>query len=300
MSFERIPKPNFFVVGAPKCGTTALSEYLAAHPNVYFSSPKEPEYFNTDHAEDFRFACSEEVYASCFRGANERHAVVGEGSVWYFHSEVAVSRILAFRPDARFIVMVRNPVDMVYSLHSELIFTNDEDVEDFETAWRLQNDRKSGRKLPGRCREPKAIRYGDVGKLGRDLERLYSSVPRDRVAVVIFDDFKRNTDAVYRQILGFLEVPVIPLPDYPVVNASKRVTSRAFRGVLHFSTRVKRTLGYHKSLGIGRRLALLNATSTARPPLSPELRRELCNYFRDDVELLSSLTKRDLKHWVTA
>ena len=71
------PKPNFFIIGAPKCGTTALSEYLRSHPSVLISEPKEPHYFSTDI--DTRYAIRDlEGYRACYAGASAAHQLIGE------------------------------------------------------------------------------------------------------------------------------------------------------------------------------------------------------------------------------
>ncbi len=190
-------EPNFFVIGGPKCGTTALSEYLRSHPHVFFSNPKEPNFFNEDFAN--RRTLDMRTYLHLFEGATDEHAAVGEGSVLYLRSEVAVPKILSFRPDARFVVMVRNPVDMVYSLHSQTVYHGTEDVTDFREAWRLQDERRAGRRLPKLCVDPKEFLYGEMCLLGSQIERLYRSVYGDRVKVVFFEDFVRDTRAAQQQ-----------------------------------------------------------------------------------------------------
>jgi hypothetical protein len=139
-------KPNFFIIGAPKSGTTSLANYLSAHPEVHFSDPKEPKYFHSDFHPEHRYALDEGGYLGCFDpGEMSRCSAVGEGTVWYLYSEVAVSRILEFNPEARLIAMLRNPVDLAYSLHSQLLYGGHENLESFEEAWRAQEDRAQGR-----------------------------------------------------------------------------------------------------------------------------------------------------------
>src|SRR5581483_10303187 len=174
-------KPDFFILGAPKCGTTSLAAWLAEHPDIYMSPEKEPHFFNTDHK---RYVTALEGYERLFEGASDRHAAVGEASVWYLSSEDAVANILAYNPAARFIVMLRNPVEMAPSLHEEQVFTGREEVRDFATAWDLQEARKRGHDLPRLTWEPKHLLYGDMCRLGAQLERLFSRVPAERVKMI--------------------------------------------------------------------------------------------------------------------
>jgi hypothetical protein len=189
----KIKKPNFFIVGAPKCGTTSLSFYLREHPNVFFSKPKEPHHFSTDLSKRKGDVINRERYLNLFRGANSYKAV-GEGSVWYLYSKVAVSKIIQFNPRAKFIVMIRNPVDMFRSLHSYLLTTLDEDIRDPCKAWELQKERSVGRFLPPYCRGSEYLQYGDICKLGEQIRRLFEIVPNNKnIKIIKFIDFKKNT-----------------------------------------------------------------------------------------------------------
>ena len=116
-------KPNVFIIGAPKCGTTSLREYLGSHPNVYACKPEEPHFFCTDLKGRYNGLTEPEYLRKYFHGANSRHKVIIDKSTWYLYSKSAVLNILKFDADAKFIVMVRNPINMVYSLHSELLWT---------------------------------------------------------------------------------------------------------------------------------------------------------------------------------
>jgi hypothetical protein len=111
-----IKKPNFFLVGAPKSGTTAMVQYLATHPDI-FMAKKEMHFFGGDlrfRAPFYRHNLNE--YLAEFQGCNG-HCRVGEASVWYLLSSQAASEIYAFKPAANIIVMLREPVEMLYSLY---------------------------------------------------------------------------------------------------------------------------------------------------------------------------------------
>ena len=108
--------PDFFIIGAPKSGTTSLSEYLRAHPGIFFSQPKEPFFYSEDYTHPGRISRRGD-YLALFAGAPPG-ALLGEGSTWYLRSAVAVPRILQDNPDARFIVMLREPLAMLRSLHA--------------------------------------------------------------------------------------------------------------------------------------------------------------------------------------
>ena len=126
------------------------------------------------------------------------HNAIGEGSVSYFYSPYALPRILSINAHAKFIAIVRNPLDMLPSYHQRLLFTVIEDVEDFATAWGLQEVRTRGEPIPKRCRYPHLLWYREVAKFGTQVERLYRLAGRNRFLVLLFDDLVRDPGAVYK------------------------------------------------------------------------------------------------------
>ncbi|MEC9341081.1 MAG: sulfotransferase [Pseudomonadota bacterium] len=171
--------PNFFIVGAPKCGTTSLAGWLAQHPNILMSSAKEPHYYNTDFGN--RHTHSPAEYSRFFKHPPAVCDAVGEASVWYLYSHAAVPNILVDVPAAKFIVMLRNPVEMAPSLHEQQLVNGTEDVADFAAAWRLQTEREAGRSIPRLCEEPKLLLYGPACRLGEQLQRLYCVAGQEQV-----------------------------------------------------------------------------------------------------------------------
>ncbi len=191
-------KPDFFIVGAPKCGTTAISDYLAQHPDV-FLAPKELHFFGSD-LNPVRL--NEVEYLRLFESAS-RESRLGEASVWYFYSESVPAEIKNFSPDARIIMSLRNPVDMIYSLHSQLVYSMAEEIEDFERA--LHAEQQDGRTL----RLPvglESFTYAAAGKYCEHVKRYLDTFGPEKVCIVIFDDLKENTPRVYGAVCEFLAV----------------------------------------------------------------------------------------------
>src|SRR5262245_46706672 len=110
------PRPNLFVAGFAKCGTTALQQYLATHPNIHVCFPKEPHFFIED-AWRRRPAKTESEYLRYFAGASKNARVFVDSSALYVYSQRALRQIREFNPDAKLILMVRHPVDMLASGH---------------------------------------------------------------------------------------------------------------------------------------------------------------------------------------
>ena len=137
-------KPDFFIVGAPKCGTTALCDYLNQHPQVYVSANKEPFYFGSDLPGHLDW--TQQNYLALFEPAGER--TCGEASVWYLYSKSAAQEIRTFNPEARIIIMLRNPVEMAYAMHNQGLYNLTEDIEDFDEAVKATERRSQGLDIP--------------------------------------------------------------------------------------------------------------------------------------------------------
>ena len=291
-------KPNLFIVGAPKCGTTSLHGYLAEHPRIFMSVPKEPCYFDKDLPlrDSVR---TEAEYLRLFAAADERHLVLGEASANYLYSKVAVPNILAFNPQARFIVMIRNPIDMAISLHSYLVQHMVEDVADFEAAWSLQQERRQGRSLPASSLPPEFVMYGPFCRVGEQLKRLYERVPRERTHVILFDDLCQDPRQVYRGVLRFLDLPDDGREHFPVQNVTRAPQSLGYHRALSSLFALRLALPIPR-LGIGLfdKLKRFNMAPATRREISSEFRLKLIEYFRADVELLSTLVASDLTSWL--
>lgn len=297
MSSISVRRPDFFIVGAPKSGTTSLAHYLNGHPEISMSRPKEPHFFCTDfHMGDARTLPE---YLECFRDADELDLAVGEASASYLASEVAIRNILDFNSEARFIAMIRNPVVASYAFFGELRWNGQESAIDFERAWELQEARRHGEQIPAACREPCWLQYRHSFLLGEQLARLLHVAGRDRLHVVVFDDFVADTRVCYREVLAFLGVPDDGRREFPVLNRSKAARSRLLSLALYWLGRSKQALGLPKfNLGFAKGLLRLNSYESPREPLSPVFLEHVIDAFREDVHLLERLLDRDLTHWI--
>jgi hypothetical protein len=296
--------PDFFIIGAPKCGTTALSEYLGQHPNICFSHVKEPHFFSDDiPSYKIDRTLADYVRRNFSHFDPRRHRAMGEGSVFYYFSDVAVPNILNANPSARFVYAVRNPADMAYSLYSQYCYSYMEDIGSFEDAWNAQQQRAAGRDIPRRCYEPRFLQYRTMGQLGQRLRVLKSIVPAGQLLVVAFDDLVSNPRQVYEDVLAFLDVPSDGRSTFPVVNENKVRRSRALGYLsasvprwLHNGIRdLKHAAGIsHVPLNI---LARISEKPAKRPPLSDAFRKYLVAEFEPDVCLLEQQLGRRFGQW---
>jgi hypothetical protein len=292
-----VKRPNFFIVGAPRCGTTALYSYLRQQPDVFLPEYKEPHYFNTDMNSGGAIRNEADCLA-LFAGARGQPRI-GEASVYYLSSQAAPERIKSFCPAAKIILMLRDPVDAVYALHSHQVAAWVEEVWDLEQALALEEDRKRGLHLPAWMTDPHKLFYRQTVDFAAQV-RTYSKVMgRENLLIILFDDFKRDTGEVFRQTCKFLGVTPDVRLEFPVVWSNPSFRSRALAKFIRQPPRPVRRLG---RLIVPRRIRaklvnVLNAWNSTRAPRQPmpaELRNRLTAEFAAQVRELSALLGRDL------
>jgi hypothetical protein len=297
----RPPPPDFVVVGAPKCGTTAVHGTLQQHPDLFLSQIKEPHFFAYDLPMRREVETIED-YDRLFALAQEAQ-LRGEASAHYLGSKEATAAILRRRPDAKFIALVRNPLDMFVSWHNECFKAFDEDEQDPERAWMAQEERAQGRRIPKLCKEPTFLQYKRVCSLGAQIQSLFRLVPERQRLVMFFDDIQQHPRLAYEHMVHFLGVRDYGTDRFLHENAFARPKSafiaRVIRfahlnpGVKKFRIRLKPILNKHGIQPIGW-LLRHNLTNALKPVLSTEFRLELEAAFAPDVQLLGQLLRRDL------
>jgi hypothetical protein len=291
-------KPDFFIVGAAKCGTTALYEYLNQHPDIFMSAEKEPAYFCTDLNPLRR---SEEEYLQLFAPATTEKRI-GEASSSYLYSKEAATEIKKFCPEARIIIMLRNPVDMLHARHAQLCYHCMEDIEDFSEALAAEQDRKEGRRTARPEHSIRHLFYRETAKYTEQIQRYVDLFPADRIKIIIFDDFKSETARVYREVCEFMGVDPSFEPTFSVVNENRRVRSRLLQQLLEVPGPMLRKIGRPLTPRrlrhtVMKELRQINSTPAPRIPLDADLRRALQAELRPEVMRLSQLLNRDLSHW---
>ena len=325
MKWSRVPSDHSSestawcaIVGAPRCGTTSLARYLSEHPGIALSKVKEPHFFSR---RDMRYWPTDDVlrfiqtdYIEHFFPHGSAGDILLDGSVSYLYAPERLEPALRLWPGAKFVIAVRNPLDMLPSLHQRLICIGDEDVQDFERAWALIGERRSGRHIPRSCVDPRLLDYGEIGRLGKYLRRFFEIVGRERCFVSVFDDLISDPARQYASIVEFLGLPPDARSAFPSFRTTSGVRSAALQRLLKRPPRAARSLlasaaDLHRE---GRQLhgrpsflmrvrkRLLKWNRTVAPPtlLSIALREEMCATFAADIEMLSNLLDRDFSHWL--
>ena len=290
--------PDFYLVGAPKCGTTAMYEFLRQHPQIFLPKTKELIYFGTDLSYPTRL--SRERFLRFFIDRRDEKRT-GCAHTAYLQSELAAEEIRMVRPDADIIIMLRNPIDMLHSWHSELLYEAIEDIADFESALDAEADRRRGNRIPKNAANSyvESLYYTNVASFSDQVGRYLNAFGPDHVRVVIHDDFSRDPGSEYRATLEFLGVEPKFRPEFEVLNANKTARSRSLQQLFfHTSGPARKVAQRFVPAAIRHGLVALNTRHTRRPEITPSLRRKLNDLFCSEVGRLSELLDRDLSHWV--
>lgn len=294
-------KPNFFIVGAAKCGTTSLHDYLDQHPEIFLPAHKEPLYFARDLDVPAEWCVRDDRrYVELFAKADPAAKRLGEASVWYLFSKTAASEIHAFDPNARIIIMLRDPIDAMYSLHGQFLWNCNDDILDFEQALAAQPDRKAGRQVPPEAHIPAALQYTDVMTFYPQVLRYIETFGRENVHIILFDDFATDTAGEYRKVLEFLDVDPHFVPPFSIVNAAKPITpgfNRFFARRPRLRQIIRNLIPVSILRSLNKLLPFLVRTVRRPSTIDPRLRNRLLVQFEPGIQALEELLNRDLSAW---
>jgi hypothetical protein len=293
-------RPSFFIVGAPKCGTSALTTYLKRHPDIFLTEMWEPMFFGSDlYCPPGRRLTLDEYLALFASVEGERQT--GECSTRYFVSKRAPEEIRRFEPAARIIVMLRDPVEMMHSLHAQLLYSGEERKRDFEAALEDEPRRRELIEQGDPPPIPQVLAYRYVARYAEHVERYFSVFGRDRVHVIVFEDFVRDTGGAYGQVLEFLGARPDRTQSFEVVNRYRAMRSWRLHDFLVRRIRPVRTLArVHPARlqhGLYSWARELNTRKGKRPAVPAALRRRLEAELAAEIERLERLLGRDLSHW---
>jgi hypothetical protein len=299
---RQVPRyPDFYIVGAPRCGTTFMYEYLGRHPDIYVSPTKEPQFFATDldsgsYLDSVSFMRDRDRYLALFEAARPDQ-ITGEASTWYLYSKEAAANIKAANPDALIIIMLRDPVQMLYSLHGRRLYGGSENLLRFEDALEAEEARKRGERIPRRARNIKALYYREVGRYSEQVERYLDVFGERRVRIILFEEFRADPAATYRGTLEFLGVDAAFRPDFRVVNEGVERRSRRVQqallapGVIRAARFV---LPIRARPYVGRAWDAVNTRGKRRDPLDPAVAARLREELYPDMVRLGTLIGRDV------
>ena len=284
-------KPNFFIIGQSKAGTSSLHGYLRQHPQIFMPNQKELRFFSNDLTEpqldiNVRAGLPTTMadYLANFAPATHELAI-GEASPQYIESPYAAQQILDFQPDAKLIVSLRNPVDRLYSLHQMHVRAG-EDLRDFSKAYHADIDETW-------------VSNSHSTKL---LSRFYDVFDFDRIFVFPFERFANRPNRLLHDIFDFLDVePSIEIDTSIIHNKGGLPKSEAMHKLFMF---VNTKQGLRDMISRSVPTAILNMARKTRSSnltpvetLDPALKADILLQFADYIDITQQLTGVDLGHW---
>jgi Sulfotransferase domain len=301
--------PDFFIVGHPKCGTTALYEMLRDHPQLYMPECKEPWFLASElHVRTpprpEGTPATLEQYLSLFDAAAPGQRV-GEATPHYLWSRTAAAAIAELQPAARIIALLREPASFLHSLHLQFLETYVETENDLRKALALEPERREGRRIPRYTYWPAGLMYSEHVRYVEQLQRYYSLFPAEQILVLVYDDFRRDNEATVRAVQRFLGVDDSAPVRTAEVNPTVRPRSQLLHELVHAvgvgrgpaSRAVRSAVKALTPDGLRRRA--LYATRrrvvfAAPAPPDERLTAELRGRFKSEVVSLSEFLGRDL------
>lgn len=313
---ERQKLPNFFVVGAAKSGTTSLYEYMKMHPQIYMAPIKETHHFSTDiDNSKFRpnyarslnkdlskfletdmqegifhaFVKERDQYDKLFKNVKDEKAI-GEITNSYLYSQEAARNIFTRFPDAKVIMMLRNPIDRAFS-HYLMDLRIGYETNDFMTA--LKKDM---------ARDPKgwgiSNLYVEIGMYAEQVKRFIEIFPERQRRIYLFDDFKKDAGAVVKDMFTFLGVDPNVDIDYSQKFNPSFIPKNKLIGKLNTQKKIKDWLKGVLPKSVKSKFKKTFYTDKDLPRITPAERKFLADIFRNDVMKLGKLLNRDLSKWV--
>jgi hypothetical protein len=302
-----MPLPDFLIAGAPKAGTTALHAALSPHPGLYLSKVKEPKFFLSDgpppaeggpgdvqtyQEHVWRRADYEALFAPAPAGT-----LRGEATPFYLYDLAAHDRIKNLIPNAKLILLLRDPVDRAHSNWTHLWNAGLEPEPDFLTACRAEEERKAAGWAD-------FWHYIGLGRYGRQVQHLYEVFPREQVLLLRYRDLKDAPATTLDRVCDFLGVRTGALRAIPRENVNRHVVednaiNRVLRGVLRVGGRFGHRFPVPLRLaGRGPLLTMLHRKQGNRPVTAPRERAALLPLFADDIALLQDVTGQRYDDWL--
>jgi hypothetical protein len=295
--------PNFLVFGAGRSGTTSLHHYLGQHPEIFMPPVKEPNFFAfmgedivvEDHYDNWlrqNSITDLDTYEALFEGADGAQAV-GEVSPWYLFHPRAPERIKALIPHARLIAILRNPADRAYAAYIARRGNGWETLADFRSAI-LEEKRRM-------CENARLgiYNYRVRGNYASQLARYFELFERDQIRIYVFEEFRCDPLTVLRDIFSFLDVDEEFRPDTETRhNPSGFIRNPVLRELWRRSALPRQWARPLLSMRVRHAAFQWLHHDTYKPPFSPDLRAELIDYYRPDIQELERLLDRDLSFWL--
>ncbi len=270
-----VKKPNFFILGAGKCGTTSLYHYLKFNPQIFMSEVKEPSFF----CETFQIINNPISYFELFDEVQKEH-VIGEASHVYMTDPKSPRVINHFFPEAKFLISLRNPAERAFSLYNDMRNHGWESARSFEEALIKEETRVSSEEF--KLNNPQYFHnflYFHSGLYGQQIQRYFSHFTKSQFLIIRLEDLESDFHNTIKAIFDFLKVDNSFIPESAIHNKTLNTRSHRIQQLLIWSLPESVI-----------RQKLMNHTYSKKTLLDPQLKADLMKRYFEDQELLYSLT----------
>lgn len=294
--------PNFIILGAAKSGTTALYHYLKQHPQIYLSPIKETEFFAFE-GEELNFQGPKDLprlsittledYQAQFKDVGDETAI-GEASPVYLYSSKAPERIHNYLPDAKLIVILRDPIERAYSQFLMFIRDGREPLQNFMQAVDEEDTRIAQNWAWG-------WHYLQLGLYHQQLKRYFERYPQEKIKIYLYEELKSNSAGVLKDIFDYLEVDDTFIPNTSVKhNISGIPQNKLIQSWLYEKNIIKKIVKpfLPEKLRKDIFIKLKKKQTLRKPELSSEVRQPLLPFFQEDILRLQELIGKDLSGWL--
>lgn len=284
------PLPNFFILGAGRCGTTSLADHLRRHSEIFIPSLKEPSFFSPS----YRYVDDAGDYVDLYRPGVTARAL-GDASHTYLEDPDCPEILRAFFPDARFILIFRNPADRAIALYAWMVSSGYEVHRTFEDALAAETRRFNSKWFRQSCRQSFwNYMYYRSGRFGEQIARYLAIWPRERFYATTLDEYVARPDRVIGEITDFLDLGSEDLGTVPRSNPSAGTRSIPVQLVVRRVLKPLSDRGVPFSAAAWHRLNRWNR-GAERPRIRPETRSELMDRYRPDLGHLRALLGVDVE-----
>lgn len=282
-------KVNFFVVGAPKCGTTTLYHFLNAHGQVDFGRIKEPHLFATDLT--LKGSPSQSRYHASYDFSDPQTRIFGDASVMHLYSADAAENIKRYHPSAKILIMVRSPVGFIQSYHHEQLYNQIEDRQSLQECWNLSERRQNGVSVPARCPDGRLLDYKSIARFDVQIQRFIERFPPDQVRIGFLDDMHGKEDRFIAALYSFLDIDPDGRSALERLGASKSYKRSWHRELIKIATNprlqaiwktCKRWLGINRRLRMVRQFRVRTTVSGEKLSISEALASEIAEHYSEN------------------
>ena len=287
-------KVDFFIVGAPKAGTTSLYHYLNEHPQIEMSLQKEPDYFSDKAIQSQGLYYSknridtEEKYNGLFN-TQKKDVIFGEGSVSYLFYPTVAQDIKAYNPIAKIIIMLRNPIDRAFS-HYLMDYRLGLVSDSFEDIINKKSRDKNAHLF--------YQQYIKVGEYATQLKRYFDIFDKENILLVDYEDFKSDVTGTVNSVYSFLNVSTEFSADVNNKHNTFTMPKNKLIRFMYSFVVIRKSISFIFPKNILKTIRFSLFKKDKKPKLLEETSNQLKHYFSNNVRLLESIIGKDYSKWI--